>query len=138
MLGGRWIKGQQLQHTKRAWKKGKGLANTGFGGGSRISHDDKLSVHRFGPAEFSSGMTLVERGDSNEITGTVSAFAGTTPSAGISPGVSIDVNLSASYSLELSSSSTPLNSGEQIIWAVKIYPWRLGVWIRDVYQLTVP
>lgn len=133
-----WIQGQTYAASKRAWKKGVGFANTGFGGGSSLREDGKLSIHSFGPAEYFPSLSLTSKGDPASVSAVVSATAGSTPSAGISPGVSLQASLSGSYSLELSTSSEPLQSGDEIIWAVKVYPWRLGIFIKDVYVLTVP
>lgn len=132
-----WIQGQTYAASKRAWKKGVGFVGTGYGGGSSIREDGMLKIHSFGPGEYTN-LALQSRGDPSTVTETVSATAGSTPSAGISPGVSLSASLEASYSLELSASSQPLTAGQKIIWAVKVYPWRLGIFIKDVYELTVP
>lgn len=133
-----WIQAQTYSASKKSWKRGVGFANTGFGGGSSVRADGKLSIHQFGPAEYFPDLALQSKGDPSTVTGVVSAFAGSTPSGGISPGVSLSTTLQGTYNLELSESSEPLQSGQQIIWAVKIYPWRFGIFIKDVYVLTVP
>ena len=133
-----WIKGKTLARSAMSYKSGVGFVNTASGGSSTHKEDSKLSLHRFGPAEFADGLAFEKRGDPASVKGDIATAAGSTPSRGLYPAVVLNDKIGLEYEVEKSSSSAVLQQGTNITWAIKVYPWRLGMWIKDTYILTVP
>lgn len=132
------VRGDQVNVSQSSYKSGFADVNTASGGSSKYNNDSKVILERIGPVEHSGGLTLTDIGDPKTVSETVFASGGTTPSAGIIPSVSFTITAEGVASLELPTSSTPLESGDTYILRVVVRPWRFGIWIREVYTVTVP
>jgi hypothetical protein len=132
------IYGITQQKNGVSYVAGQGDTRAASGGYTRFSGDSDMVVHDFGPVEHNNP-TLQALGDgSGALSGSASASGGSVPGGGFYPAIFVSLNLQARANLELPSSSTPLNSGEEFIKQVVTRPWRLGWWVREVYTARVP
>lgn len=132
------IYGITQQKNGVSYVAGQGDTRAASGGYTRFSGDSDMVVHDFGPVEHNNP-TLEALGDgSGVLSGSASASGGSVPGGGSYPAIFVSLNLQARANLELPSSSTPLNSGQEFIKQVVTRPWRLGWWVREVYTARVP
>lgn len=135
------IKGIQASSTARGTQGGIGANRVDNSTHRKNSYDTNMIVHDFGPVEHSSPSITV-RGDSAlespEFSLVQSASTGTLPGTGLFPSAEASVTIAGNVSLELSASSTPLVSTNTYIAQVSVREWGFGVWVREVYTVTIP
>jgi hypothetical protein len=130
------IRGAAQQQNGSSYVNGTGATRISSGGDTKFSGDTDLVIQDFGPIEHSS-VTLTVRG-SPVASGSVSSSGGSVPGGGSYPAISLTLGITGNASLELPTSSIPLQSGETFIKQVVTRPWRLGWWVREVYTAKVP
>lgn len=121
------------------FSKKSGIGDTSISGSASVkySRDDKLLIQQIGPFVHA-GLTLTNLGDSPTITDSVLASGGSIPGGGIYPVTTATLNITGLATLSMPLSSVPLTSGNTYILHVEVKPWRFGVWIKEVYTVTVP
>lgn len=132
------IRGAQAQSQARTSQRGIGDLLVTSTNNGRYFYDNKMSIHRFGPVEYASGLSLTELGDNPTVDITANSSGGGTPDGGLYPTAEANVNIQGVATLEMPTSSTPLNPGDTFILKVDVRPWRYGYWIKEVYEATVP
>lgn len=117
-----------------------GIGDISISGKARLkySYDDSLMIQHVGPVVHGGSLVITELGDSPTITDSVVASGGSVPGGGLYPVATANLNITAKASIQIPDSSAPLSSGGSFILHVDVRPWRLGVWVKDVYTAYVP
>jgi hypothetical protein len=130
--------GKQAQQHAKSVFAGKGGTKLFSHQSGRSNNDSRLIITQAGPFEVVAGTELVHRGTPS-FARSASASGGGCPSGGLYPFVQVDMDLQATYSFDMPDSGTePLQSGDSYVAKVLIYPWRYGIWIKEVYTVHVP
>jgi hypothetical protein len=132
------IFGGQVEMRTTSSKEGNAYTTIGSGVFYKRSYDTKMVIDTFGPFLHSGDLILEEIGDSPIVSGTYTASAGSTPSSGVYPDAVASVNIEGTATLTLPPSSPILETGDTYVKHIEVKPWRAGVWIKEVYTVTVP
>jgi hypothetical protein len=131
------IFGAQASIVCQAFKAGRGAFATSSGGGRRFHYDKKMTVHTFGPCVMSSTLVEKNEGDGKFLTDSYTAVGGSTPDFGLYPAATASIELEGRAQIHLPTTAGPA-SGSSYIAKVDIRPWRLGYWVKEVYEVFVP
>lgn len=131
------IKGMTVNHQGNSRKQGTGAINTGAAKNFRGNKDTNLTIIQVGPFEHNGITSLTETGTKTR-TETASAWAGSTPGGGIFPSVDALAVAEGTATLGMPVSSIPLQPGDTFIRNVSVSPWRLGYWVREIYEAKIP
>ncbi len=135
------IKGIQGSYTAKGNQSGVGVIRVDNSVNYRSHFDTNMVIHDFGPIEHSSP-SMVYMGDSvvqnPPLNLSVTATTGTLPGTGFYPVVTAALEITGNATLELPASSAPLVSTNTYIANVSVKEWGFGIWVREVYTVTVP
>jgi hypothetical protein len=131
------ISGMSKSVSAQSNKNGVGDISISSGGRVRFSENKKLAIQQIGPVVYDS-YELENIGDPQAINEVAIALGGSTPGGGLYPAATATLNISGIADLDLPESSRVLRPGDKYILHVEVRPWRLGWWIREVYEAEVP
>lgn len=127
-----------VSQNRKASSQRSGQGDLDFASSSftTIGGDTTMQVQQFGPIEHD-GVVLESAGDDPNAQRTATSTSGSIP-AGNYPAASASVNITAEATMELPTSSIPLQSGDTFVQQVDVKPWKLGYWVKETYTATVP
>jgi hypothetical protein len=132
------IHGVSEVHMAQGSQSGMGAKRTLNSVNYRRNTDTILTAHDFGPVVHSGALAIQHLGDSRFVTESGSASTGTLPGSGFYPVAYGSINLTGVATLMLPTSGPVLGSGDSYVLDVKVSEWGFGVWVKEVYTITIP